>query len=595
MEDLSSISQAIQEALDPKPGQEEPFTLLEIVQGYLGSKDPNVRHLVLEVLNEIITDGSEDQIRTRKEFIFGDTVLSYLPLLLPLHSDAPGLVETLVEACVEVCSPREAILALNESCQLLEERAERCDVSKDGMDTDGDDDEDEDEPVHEADPEDLVDEFVVVVDSYSKVFARMPRIKSTPTLMTTFDAISSTLRCLLPGCTSSQASTLARGMASLIQAAYAWVGRSTDTGGEQRAILTQLLHMSIALLIPRTRPQTLQAWFLAHFPQYALLHPSSSQSSSPNTGSTPLAALHTASQTLCIGLPDLIDLISQHSSMSRVSPYAPLSALTLIAHRLALPTPISPDAESEKIDLPGVDDLLVLLSSGLSSSAVDAAGTVAWEAVHRAQVGEIDSASPLVEILMPLVTSDPDPLNRLAWFKLSQALVEKAPPGLDQILLLEQMLEPANPYDTLRPQALSLLRDLLGRPPSSSTSSSPSSSVLQSGLLDRLPLLPWTEHLELSTSEFIEGPNGAFVTDQLLTLRLLYELDKGDVTGVRSEPWMGRIRKSLERVERKVKEMRGGLEEAGAGNEEGMRVMEEFFWARLEEAAQRLKERIGQA
>jgi hypothetical protein len=46
-------------------------------------------------------------------------------------------------------------------------------------------------------------------------------------------------------------------------------------------------------------------------------------------------------------------------------------------------------------------------------------------------------------------------------------------------------------------------------------------------------------------------------------------------------------------VERKVQEMRGGLGEAGS--EEGMGVMEEFFLARLEEAAQRLQERIGQA
>lgn len=69
---------------------------------------------------------------------------------------------------MEVCSPREAILALNESCQLLEERAERCNVSEDGMDADEDDEDDEDEPVHEADPEELVYEFIVVVDSYSK-------------------------------------------------------------------------------------------------------------------------------------------------------------------------------------------------------------------------------------------------------------------------------------------------------------------------------------------------------------------------------------------------------------------------------------------
>jgi hypothetical protein len=45
----------------------------------------------------------------------------------------------------------------------------------------------------------------------------------------------------------------------------------------------------------------------------------------------------------------------------------------------------------------------------------------------------------IYQILMPLVTSDPDDLNRLAWYKLIQTLIEKATPGLDQILLLEQV------------------------------------------------------------------------------------------------------------------------------------------------------------
>jgi hypothetical protein len=40
---------------------------------------------------------------------------------------------------------------------------------------------------------------------------------------------------------------------------------------------------------------------------------------------------------------------------------------------------------------------------------------------------------------MPLVTSDPDDMNRLIWFKLIQALIERSSPGLDQILVLNQV------------------------------------------------------------------------------------------------------------------------------------------------------------
>lgn len=69
-----------------------------------------------------------------------------------------------------MCSPREAILALNEACQLLEERAERCDVSED-EDEEGMEDLDDDhvpESDHEVDVEEVVDEYILIIACYAQ-------------------------------------------------------------------------------------------------------------------------------------------------------------------------------------------------------------------------------------------------------------------------------------------------------------------------------------------------------------------------------------------------------------------------------------------
>jgi hypothetical protein len=108
-----------------------------------------------------------------QQFIFGETVLSYLPLLLPLLSDAPLLVRTLLETCMSACSPREAIIALNEACQLLEEQAEQYDVS-DMSDAEMQDPYGEEGVAiplsmeDEVDTEELVDRFILVVKLYTR-------------------------------------------------------------------------------------------------------------------------------------------------------------------------------------------------------------------------------------------------------------------------------------------------------------------------------------------------------------------------------------------------------------------------------------------
>lgn len=151
--------------------------------------------------------------------------------------------------------------------------------------------------------------------------------------------------------------------------------------------------MSITLLFTQTSPQTLQTWFLSRYPQYALSHTSPFDSAPPAASALTSDVQATAS-LLGLGIDHLLSLISQSSSISRISPYAPLAALNLIAGRIVDPE------RKESTPLPDLDEMMTLLSSGLSGSAVDAASTVLWEIAHRYKEGEVevDHATPLIEV-----------------------------------------------------------------------------------------------------------------------------------------------------------------------------------------------------
>jgi hypothetical protein len=78
-----------------------------------------------------------------------------------------------------------------------------------------------------------------------------------------------------------------------------------------------------------------------------------------------------------------------------------------------------------------------------------------------------------------------------------------------------------------------------------------------------------------------------------MTLWLLHQLDKDNLTGVRGDERMAKIRKSVEEVEVKCKEMReelaGGGVEVGAGEGHSDEI---WIVQRLEAAVERLKEVI---
>jgi hypothetical protein len=161
-----------------------------------------------------------------------------------------------------------------------------------------------------------------------------------------------------------------------------------------QSILLKLLRMSITNLIPRTQPKMMQTWFLRHFPKMALKDTSPQESETDDL--TPLAAFESTAIFLGDRVPRQVAVIQRNGSDSTISPFETMSALILIASKVSSAT-FGPDMAISS-HLPAVDDMMVLLSAGLGGAATDAAGTLLWDAVYRSKVGEIESASTLIEV-----------------------------------------------------------------------------------------------------------------------------------------------------------------------------------------------------
>lgn len=69
-------------------------------------------------------------------------------------------------------------------------------------------------------------------------------------------------------------------------------------------------------------------------------------------------------------------------------------------------------------------------------------------------------------------------------------------------------------------------------------------SILRDDLLQALPLEP-PEAMSEPAVDFLPSPVAAFLTDLLSTLRVLYERDVGNLTGIRSEAVRGSLRSRL--------------------------------------------------
>ncbi|WVF68427.1 hypothetical protein IAT40_003192 [Kwoniella sp. CBS 6097] len=468
MENLSSLSSALQAVLDSPGGGE---TLASTVERYLTTTlDITTKRAVCETLLEILNDESDGQtsLEQRRTSILADTALTYTPSLLPLVLPIPQANDLLL-LLAQYASPKEMVLALVEGVQSIVDRAEGFTVS---------DDEDEvelgtgGEGDGEVDWADLVLEYEVILRCFISCMTRLTTSRSTPTLLSVDEALSSSLPLISHQTTTNSARKILGLMCQLIDAAWRWVKKTEDAGGEQRAILSNLFFMAVTLLGHKVDAWLTERWFLAAFPKFKGLHTSVQSDEGSSEGWEEGARILDRASALAFALDiTLTDLHKRIIDPTSLSIHASLASLNLLSSTF----PANPENISTILPSPlptsFLSDSMPLLCAALSGSSVDAAVTWTWALVHRSsqereagQAGlllEYDNASMLVELLVPLTAQHPSPITRLALFKLIGAIVDLRPSATDKIELLRQLLEPANPFENIRIQSLSLLREQL--------------------------------------------------------------------------------------------------------------------------------------
>ncbi|OCF61888.1 hypothetical protein L486_01551 [Kwoniella mangroviensis CBS 10435] len=543
MEDLSSLSRSLHEILKAPQGGE---SLASTVEGYLTTAETSTKTAVCDILLELLAEGDEPSQTDKKQVILSDTSLTYLPLLLPLSTSIISSKE-LVCLIAEYSKAREVVLGLTEGIQSIVDRAEGYQVSDDEGDF-------EDEEIA-VDWPGLIEEYESIIRCLNVAIPRLPNSRSTPTLLSLSESVSISLPILSHQATTISARILLKELCGLVNTIWVWVQNTSDKGGEQRAILFTMLFESITLLGYKVDAKLTERWFLNTFPKFKNMPTSQESLEGWEAGQEFLDLAWSTGQTLDFTPSDIVHKIIDPSHLTV---HSSLASLNLISSQLAtqdimtlLPSLVSPML---------LDDSMPILCAALSGSSVDAGVAYTWAIVNyysdsKEGTVEYDNASMLLELLVPLTAQHPSSLMRLALFKLIGGIISLQTSAVNKIELFKQLLEPANPFDNIRIQSLSLLRETI-------SSKEVLSSVLVEILFPILFVSPSQQDLEdnpftYSPSDLPNSPYIPWWTECLTLLWFILDFDKEDVTGARKRSegddgmraWIGGIEKKLKELQ----------------------------------------------
>ncbi|WWC92924.1 uncharacterized protein L201_007887 [Kwoniella dendrophila CBS 6074] len=557
MEDLSSLSRSLNEVLSSPEGGE---TLASIIEQYLTTTDLVKKQAVCDTLLDILNEDDETAQSKKREMILSETSLTYLPLLLPLSTIISSSKE-IIFLIAKYSKSREVVLGLNEGIQSILDRAEGYQVSDD---EDGFEEDSENDGVNW--PE-LIDEYGLIISCLNVAIPKLPNSKSTPTLLSLNEAISSSLPILSHHTTSYSSRNLSKSLCELVDTIWNWVQTTSDKGGEQRALLSNLIFEAITLLGHKQNAKLAERWFLKTFPKFKQM-PNSQELIDDGlegwkAGQEILDQAWSITTDALNFTPD--DLLQNIINPSHLTVHASLASLNLLASRM-----ISNDVSivfQSSISETSIDDSMPILCSALSGSSVDAGITYLWSFIHHSlstkdgyyqgDLIEYDNASMLLELLVPLTAQHPSSVMRLSLFKLIENIISTQFSVINKVMLFKQLLEPANPFENIRIQSLSLLRENI--------TSKKISSPLLTGIL--FPILfpsPKDQDLEsqdntfeLSIPDLLESP---FIitwwTECLTLLWFLLDFDKEDITHIHQNMKNdGNLTEWLNAVESKLKDL----------------------------------------
>ncbi|OWZ42707.1 hypothetical protein C349_03540 [Cryptococcus neoformans var. grubii Br795] len=588
MEDLTSISRSLREILNSSTHEQGHLT--EIVQKYLESDDTGTKRAVCEVILELLEEGDEETQTQRRTLLLEDSALTYVSLIIPLSSTAPRTVHSLIQLISMYGRPREVLMALSEALQYVTDRAEGFSVSDDEGDNLPLDDDD-------VDYESLWAEWQMIISGLIIAIPRLPNARSTPTLLSLSEEISQSIKSLGPHASTFWSRTCLVMLCSLTDTIWDWTQKTTDKGGEQASLLSGILFEALVLLGDKVDAYLTERWFLQTFPKYGQ-GPHVSKLPQDNEekwlgGALVYKRALDIAKKLCL-TPPLFDRIIYSSNRSTHGTFA---AFNILAATIPLCTvdPHLPDPLPQSL----LEDMMPVLCAALSGTSIDAGAVWLWWIANRAleskkegaQIVNVgyDEVTVLIELLVPLTAQYPSPVMRLALFKLIGSLISLLP-SKDKILTLRHLLEPENPFDTVRIESMSILRE----------ESASNNDLLSPDLLAQLaPILfsPATlsdpdSPFNLSPSDLLSSPNPSWWTEVAQYIWFLSTRDSANKSGVRStyrediNMWLDAVRLKLNETLNYIQEENGNVKEvAEVLPDHGV----EFFLNRWEDALDRAR------
>ncbi|WVQ75064.1 hypothetical protein IAR50_004673 [Cryptococcus sp. DSM 104548] len=561
MEDLSSLSTSLRGILAaPSQDQESLGTLL---REYLESDSINTQRAVCEVILEVLHEGDAQTQKQRRTLLLEDHALEYTTPILQVTHSSPEVVMPLIQLIAIYGKPREVLMAFSEALQYVVDRAEGFEVS------DGEEAEEEaEEEENNVNYDELWVEWQMLIMGLTIAIPRLPNTRSTPTLLSLQDLLSSSIFSLGAHATSLWPRTAILILCRLIDTLWRWVQTTTDKNGEQASILSNILFEALAILGPKADAQLTERWFLKTFPKYGQGPQVSKVSQDPTMDRETPQGWQQAAMVFNQAMR-LVETLNPNKPLSdRVffsssrSTYGTFAAFNLLASTIPdggvkrlLPDPLPPST---------LEDAMPVLCAALSRTSVDAGIVWLWYIVNEAANGKkgavkvgFEEVTMLLELLVPLTAQHTSPTVRLALFKLVGTLVSLLE-GRDKVIALRQLLEPENPFESVRVECLSILRQ--------ETLNSP--DILDADFLAQLsPILFPAPAVNDKTCLFSLQPDdllrntfyASWWTEVAQYVWFLSTRDKENTTGIRSvhkdvaSRWLGDTRGQLKKVEEYVK------------------------------------------
>lgn len=142
---------------------------------------------------------------------------------------------------------------------------------------------------------------------------------------------------------------------------------------------------------------------------------------------------------------------------------------------------------------------------------------------------------------MPHVQTNTSPSTRLALMKLLGGVIAATPGTDNQIELWKQLLEPFNPFEAVRVQSVSLLREQLASPPQPSPLFCAEFRQQLGPILFEIPTIP-ENPLSLSFQEFVSSMYAAWFTECCNLLYFIVERDAANASGIRDKAFLSEVK-----------------------------------------------------